>query len=148
MFMERIMTRKSIGLAGVAGLAGALLAAPAFAHHAFAMFDQSKLVYMSGTVKQFELVNPHGWLHVNFVNDKGETSTWSFEGGSVSQLVSLGWKDTVRPGDKIEVGFRPLKDGSRGGQLMNVKLENGQKLCSNRGCGDGTGSIVPGDYRP
>jgi hypothetical protein len=143
--MERIMTRKAFGVAGVVGVAGvaaALLAAPAFAHHAFAMFDQSKLVTMSGTVKQFELVNPHGWLHVNFVNDKGETSTLSFEGGSVNQLVSLGWKDTVRPGDKIEVGFRPMKDGSRGGQLMNVKLENGQKLCSNRGCGDGTGSVL------
>jgi len=24
-----------------------------------------------------------------------------------------------------------------------VKLSNGQKVCSNRGCGDGTGSIVP-----
>jgi hypothetical protein len=140
--MERIMTRKALGPVGVAGLAAALLAAPAFAHHAFAMFDQSKLVTMSGTVKQFELVNPHGWLHVNFINDKGETSTWSFEGGSVNQLVSLGWKDSVRPGDKIEVGFRPMKDGSRGGQLMNVKLENGQKLCSNRGCGDGTGSVL------
>ncbi len=136
------MTRKAFGLAGVAWAAAALLAAPAFAHHAFAMFDQSKLVTMSGTVKQFELVNPHGWLHVNFVSDKGGTSTWSFEGGSVNQLVSLGWKDSVRPGDKIEVGFRPMKDGSRGGQLMNVKLENGQKLCSNRGCGDGTGSVL------
>jgi hypothetical protein len=58
------------------------------------------------------------------------------------------WKDSVRSGDKIEVGFYRLKDGSRDGQLMNVKLENGQKLCSNRGCGDGTGSIVPGDYQP
>jgi hypothetical protein len=67
---------------------------------------------------------------------KGDASTWSFEGGSVNQLVSLGWKDSVRPGDKIDVGFRRLKDGSRGGQLMNVKLENGQKLCSNLGCGD------------
>ena len=92
------MTRKAFGLAGLAGLSAALLAAPAFAHHAFAMFDQSKTVYMTGTVKQFELVNPHGWLHVNIVNDKGETSTWSFEGGSVAQLVSLGWKDSVKAG--------------------------------------------------
>ena len=137
--MERIMTRKAFGLIGIAAV---LSAEPAFAHHAFAMFDQSKLVYMSGTVKEFELVNPHGWLHVNLVNDKGEASTWSFEGGSVNQLVSLGWKDSVRPGDKIEVGFYRLKDGSRDGQLMNVKLQNGQKLCSNRGCGDGTGSVL------
>ena len=48
----------------------------------------------------------------------------------------------------IEVGFRPMKDGSRGGQLMSVKFPSGQKVCSNRGCGDGTGDIVPGIYRP
>jgi hypothetical protein len=137
--MERKMTRKAIGLAGIAA---ALLAGPAYAHHAFAMFDQSKLVYMSGTVKQFELVNPHAWLHVVIVNDKGDTATWSFEGGSVNQLVSLGWKDSVKPGEKIEVGFYRMKDGSRGGQLMNVKRDSGQKLCSNRGCGDGTGSVL------
>jgi Family of unknown function (DUF6152) len=136
------MIRKAIGLAGLAGISAALFAAPALAHHAFAMFDQSKTDYLTGTVKQFELVNPHGWLHVNIANDKGETSTWSFEGGSVNQLVSLGWRDAVRPGDKVVVGFRPMKDGSRGGQLMSMKLESGQKLCSNRGCGDGTGSVL------
>jgi hypothetical protein len=142
--MERIMTRKAFGLAGLAGISVALLAAaPALGHHAFAMFDQTKTVYLTGTVKQFELVNPHGWLHVYVVNDKGETSTWSFEGGSVNQLVSLGWKDIVRPGDKVVVGFHALKDGSHGGQLMSMKLEDGQKLCSNRGCGDGTGSVLP-----
>ena len=135
------MTRTAFGLAGIAA---ALLAAPAFAHHSFAIFDQSKVLYVSGTVKQFELINPHTWLHLAIVNDKGEVSTWSFEGGSVLQLAALGWsKDSFRIDDKVEVGFRPMKDGSRGGQLMNVKLENGQKLCSNRGCGDGTGSTLP-----
>jgi hypothetical protein len=133
---------------GLAGLAAALFAAPAVAHHAFAMFDSSKLLYMTGTVKQFEFVNPHAWLHVVIANDKGETSTWAFEGGSPSQLTSLGWaKDHPAVGDTIEVGFYRLKDGSRGGQLMNVKFPNGQRVCSNRGCGDGTGNIVPGDYR-
>lgn len=135
------MTRKAFVLAGIAA---ALLAAPALAHHSFAMFDQSKVLYLSGAVKDFEFVNPHAWLHINIVNDKGEVSTWAFEGGSPSQLVSLGWsKDSPRAGDKVEVGFRPLKDGSRGGQLMSVKLGSGQRLCSNRGCGDGTGTIPP-----
>ena len=115
---------------GLAGLAATLLAGagPALAHHAFAMFDQSKLVYLSGTVKQFELVNPHGWLHVNIAGDKGDVATWSFEGGSVTQLVQLGWKDSVRPGDKIEVGFYRLKDGSRGGQLVSATLADGKHL--------------------
>jgi Family of unknown function (DUF6152) len=134
------MTRTAFGLAG---LAAALLAAPAVAHHSFAMFDQSKTLYLSGTVKQFEFVNPHAWLHVNFANDKGETLTWSFEGGSPSQLVKLGWmKDNFKAGDKVEVGYRPMKDGSRGGQLMSVKFPDGDKVCSNRGCGDGTGTVL------
>ena len=136
------MLRKALALAG---MAVAALAAPAFAHHSFAMFDQSKLVTMLGTVTEFEFVNPHTWLHLAFVNDKGEASTWSFEAGSVAQLVRLGWsKDSFKVGDKVEVGFRPLKDGSRGGQLMSVKLPSGQKLCSNRGCGDGTGTVLNG----
>ena len=134
------MIRKAFGLAG---LAATLLAAPAFSHHSFAVFDQSKVVSMAGAVKEFELVNPHAWLHLNIVNDKGDVSTWSFEAGSPTQLVKLGWsKDIFKIGDKVEVGFRPMKDGSRGGQLMSVKLSGGKKLCSNRGCGDGTGPIL------
>jgi hypothetical protein len=134
------MTRKTLGLAVIAA---ALSVAPAFAHHSFAIFDQSKMLYLSGTVKQFELVNPHTWLHLAVANDKGDVSTWSFEAGSVLQLATLGWsKDSFRIDDKVEVGFRPMKDGSRGGQLMSVKLASGQKLCSNRGCGDGSGTVL------
>src|SRR5882724_623011 len=125
------------------GLVGALLAAPASAHHSFAIFDQSKTLYTSGTVKEFELVNPHTWLHVTIVNDKGQSSTWSFEGGSTAQLAALGWsKDSFRVGEKVEVGFRPMKDGSRGGQPMSVKMASVKKLCSNRGCADGSGTIL------
>jgi len=134
------MTRTAFGLAGIAAL---LLTVPALAHHSFAMFDQSKVLYLSGAVKEFEFVNPHVWLHVAIVNDKGEASTWSFEGGSPTQLVRLGWsRDDIKIEEKVEVGFRPMKDGSRGGQLMSVKLANGQRLCSNRGCGDGTGTVL------
>jgi hypothetical protein len=136
------MTRTAIGLAG---LAAALLAAPALAHHSFAMFDQSKVLYLSGTVKSFELINPHAWLEVMVSDGKGGGATWSFEGGSAPQLVKLGWsKDNLKAGDAVEVGYRPMKDGSHGGQLMSVKQANGQKVCSNRGCGDGTGEVLNG----
>lgn len=119
------------------------LVAPALAHHSFAIFDQTKVLHMSGTVKEFELVNPHAWLHVNIAGADGKMTTWSFEAGSVAQLAALGWKaDSFRVGDKVEVGFRPMKDGSRGGQFMSAKLPSGQMLCSNRGCGDGSGKVL------
>ena len=134
------MTPKSLVFTAMAVVA---IAAPANAHHSFAIFDQSKVNYLTGTVKQFELVNPHAWLHLVIANEKGETATWSFEGGSTAQLTSLGWtQQAFKPGDKVQIGFRPMKDGSRGGQIMNVKTASGQKLCSNRGCGDGSGQIL------
>jgi len=139
--MEAMMTRRALTLMGIAAALGA---APALAHHSFAIFDQSKVLYASGTVKEFELVNPHAWLHVDIVGRDGKTATWSFEAGSVAQLASLGWKnDSFKVGDKVEVGYRPMRDGSRGGQFMSAKLPNGQTLCSNRGCGDGSGKILP-----
>ena len=53
-------------------------------------------------------------------------ATWSFEGGSVAQLGTLGWSaSSLRVGDRVEIGFRPLKNGSRGGQIVSVRLANG-----------------------
>jgi len=133
----------NIKVLGFASLALLLFVLPALAHHSFAMFDQSKVVYLSGKVKQLEWVNPHAWLHLTVTSASGSEATWSFEGGSVAQLASLGWKpDSFPAGVEVKIGFRPMKDGSRGGQLMNVTLPNGQKFCSNRGCGDGTGSVL------
>lgn len=108
--------------------------APA-AHHSTAMFDQSKVTYRSGTIKQLEWINPHVWLHVTLTDDAGREAVWSFEAGSPLQLTQLGWKpDGFPAGGRIEVGFRPMKDGSRGGQLMSVTPAGGRKVCSNRGC--------------
>jgi hypothetical protein len=40
-----------------------------------------------------------------------------------------GWRsDSVKPGDKVSIEFHPLKDGSRGGQLVSATLANGQHL--------------------
>lgn len=137
------MIRNAFALAGIAA---ALVAVPAIAHHSFSIFDQSKVFSKQGTVKQFEFINPHVWLHVVITDDKGGTATWAFEGGSVAQLTALGWSPQNFPvGNKVEVGYRPMKDGSRGGQLMSVTLPGGKKLCSNRGCGDGSGAILPAD---
>ena len=136
------MTRTAFGLAGLAAI---LLAAPAAAHHSFAMFDQSQVLYVSGTIKELEFVNPHAWLHIMASDKGGAPATWSFEGGSVPQLQRLGWtRESFKVGDEVQVGFRPMKDGSRGGQLMSVKFMDGQKVCSNRGCGDGSGTVLNG----
>jgi hypothetical protein len=105
------------------------LAAPAFAHHSFAMFDREKAVNITGTVKEYEWTNPHVWIHIMTADGQGTPRQWSFEMQSVQQDAAAGWRaDSVKPGDTISIEFHPLKDGSRGGQLMSATLANGTHL--------------------
>ena len=116
---------------GIAGLALSLFAVPAFGHHSYAMFDQTQLLNFKGTVTDFEWVNPHSWLHVSITNESGTSETWSFETSSPGGLSREGWRaDSVAAGDAIEVEFHPLRDGSRGGQLLVVSHSDGTKLCA------------------
>src|SRR5690242_12584862 len=103
----RHLTAASLALAGFAALT-----LPASAHHSFAMFDRTKLLSYSGTIKEFEFTNPHGWLHVMVRDPKTQKDfEWSFEMGGLGQLAEQGIKaDSLKPGDKVTVEAHPLKD--------------------------------------
>jgi hypothetical protein len=103
------------------------LAAPALAHHSFAMFDQEKTVTYKGVVKEFEWNNPHVWLRVTVMDPAGKPLNYAFEMGSVRRSMLDGWKaDSVKPGDAISVTIHPLKDGSRGGMYLSAQLGTGK----------------------
>jgi hypothetical protein len=119
--------------AGRHGLFAAMLlmvvTATASAHHSFAPFDIAAQKTVMGAVKQVEWTNPHTWIWVDVPNDKGGVDTWGFEGMSPNYLARRGWsKDTLKPGDKITVVFRPLKDGSKGGMFVNATLASGKVM--------------------
>jgi hypothetical protein len=119
-------------------------AAPAFAHHSFAMFDRDKAASVNGVVKEYEWTNPHVWVHVMVPDAGGKPVEWSFEMQSIAQDTRAGWRrDSVKPGDKISVEFHPLKDGTRGGQLMSAVLADGKRLGPPPP--DGFLSVAPGD---
>ena len=104
-------------------------ATTAGAHHSFAMFDRSRTETIAGTVKEVELINPHGWLRIEVASVDGVQSEWPVELGGAGQLARIGWtKNTVHPGDKVTVEIHPLRDGSYGGQLISVTLPNGTVL--------------------
>jgi len=103
--------------------------AQAFAHHSFSMFDNQKTLSIDGTVREFELVNPHGWLYVVVTDAQGKPVEWGIEMGGPGALGRSGWRaDTVKPGDKISVHIHPLKDGTYGGQFMDAKLPDGRVI--------------------
>lgn len=107
--------------------AGALISIPggAWAHHSFAMFDQTKQVSVSGTVRDFQWTNPHAFIQLEDAQGK----EWGVELNSPNNLVRQGWKRNVlKPGDKISVTLNPLRDGRPGGLFNAVTLPDGRVL--------------------
>jgi len=105
------------------------VSAPAAAHHSAAGIDRSKSVNLVGTVKQFSWSNPHSWMEIEVPNDKGGVDVWTVEMTSPTYLARAGWKSTtVKPGDKVTVALRPLRNGDPGGLFVSVTLPDGRVL--------------------
>jgi hypothetical protein len=115
------------------GTAFALLQiAPVSAHHSFAMFDATKSVTLTGIVRAFEWTNPHTWVRIEVAGANGALETWAVEGQSPNFLSRRAWsRDTIKPGDKLLIVIRPLKDGTKGGMFVSATLPSGEvKLMS------------------
>jgi hypothetical protein len=105
------------------GLALAAAAGPAAAHHSFSMYDTSKQVTLTGTVKSFQWTNPHAILWVYAERQGAEPQLWSVEGSSPGAMTRGGWtRRSLQAGDKVVVEIAPLRDGNRGGSLKKVTV--------------------------
>ena len=115
--MEMAVRRGAATLV-LATLCGGVL----LAHHSFAMYDQSKSVVIKGTVTQFRWINPHSLLSIAAEPRPGDAAlTWVLELSSPGNLTRAGWtRASVKPDDRVEVAFYPMKDGSRGGACVKV----------------------------
>ena len=120
------MKFKSLGLTGIAI---AMSAMPAFAHHSFAMFDAEKKVTLEGTVKEFQWTNPHSWILMTVSNAQGQPEQWAIEMGGPSGLARQRWvPKTLTPGMKVKTVIHPLRDGTAGGQFMAITLPDGTQM--------------------
>jgi hypothetical protein len=105
---------------------------PVLAHHSFAMFDFSKVVTITGTVKEFQWTNPHVILWVNVNGAAGEApAVWSLELTSPGNLTRGGWdRKALNAGDKVSIDLNPLRNGNHGGALVRVTNETSGKSYS------------------
>jgi hypothetical protein len=106
-----------------------LLAAPAWAHHSGAMYDPAKVVSLTGSVMEFSWKNPHAEISILGAEAGGRAEQWSLECSTPNILARKGWaNDSLKPGDKISVTMRPMKDGSKAGQILTVVTAKGVTL--------------------
>jgi hypothetical protein len=98
------------------------------AHHSAAPFDFAKTVTIEGTVKSFEVMNPHTHALVTLADAKG-TRDIDFEGHSASNFYRAGYvKGAVRPGDHIQLLIAPRRDGRDGGFIVWFKTQKGLEV--------------------
>ena len=109
----------------IAALAAAV-AAPALAHHSFAMFDTTREIQLANmTVREWQWTSPHTWLFA--VAPNGDR--YSLEGGNPGLMRRQGFtKGSMLPGMRITIFMAPLRSGEKGGAINAVILPGGQML--------------------
>ncbi len=106
----------------------ALAATAAEAHHSAAMFDKTRTVTLTGTVRELQWTSPHCWIQMLAPADGGPAE-WSIEMGAPFELYRGGWRPSIlKPGDKITVVFNPTRDGSKGGLFVSAMDVDGRPI--------------------
>ncbi|MDT8397429.1 MAG: DUF6152 family protein [Pseudomonadales bacterium] len=98
----------------------------ALSHHSFSVFDMETQKTLSGKIVGFEWTNPHTWTWVDVTASDGVVTRWGLEGMSPNYLGRRGWtKNTLKPGDSVELVISPLRSGEPGGTLLRAILADG-----------------------
>jgi Family of unknown function (DUF6152) len=121
--------RRTVFLQALVGTTALLGAGSAAAHHSPAMFDAAKEITLRGTVKEFQWMSPHCWIQL-MVADSAKRDApaveWGIEMDNPLGLSRHGWKPgSLKAGEEVVVVAHPLRDGSRGAQVVAVTRADG-----------------------
>jgi hypothetical protein len=106
----------------------ALFIAPAFSHHSFAMYDQTKTVVLTGVAKQFVAQANHAEVHFYLIEPDrkglakgadGKPIEWGVEMAGAAAVAQQGiTAETFKVGTVFSVKLNPLRDGSNFGSRI------------------------------
>lgn len=102
----------------------------AYAHHANSAYDRNQSVTVTGTVTQWQFINPHAGLWFEVQGDDGDLVEWSAEfQGTLDLYRHFSWnKDTFKPGDTITVTGDPARDGTPNLAARIVEFSDGTEV--------------------
>jgi hypothetical protein len=109
--------RSAAVAAMTAAIGLAVVEAPVLAHHGAGVFEPEIEVTVSGTVTQFQFVNPHVLISMTVKGEDGKEVTWGGELTSPNRLArmegAVKWhKSILTPGDTITMTGHPARNGA------------------------------------
>jgi uncharacterized protein DUF6152 len=122
--------RSRIGLMFAVALWAAV---PALAHHGAGVFEPEKKVTVSGTVTDFQFVNPHVLVYMTVKGSDGKDVQWGGELTSPNRLArderSVKWhKEIIKPGDSITMTGHPARNGAPMMDILKIVDAKGTVL--------------------
>jgi hypothetical protein len=102
---------------------------PLSAHHGDAAYVNTPTVLKNAVVTEYDWMNPHSLIKVDFKDDSGKVQHWTMEIGSTPSMTLHGWsRTTMKPGDIITVYVYQAKTGLMVGRLNKLILSDGTIL--------------------
>ena len=140
------MTKQRLTAAWLTGLLA--LAAPAAAHHSFAMYDMNQMKSFTGKLTRYIPGANHAQLLFELLDDEGKpvmqngkAVQWGVETGSAAALARQGITvDSFPVGTVITVDLHPLRDGRAFGALAGLLIKCGNAMPKG-GCTKATGEV-------
>lgn len=117
-----------------AGVGLLLLSLPSFSHHGSnVVYDLTQTITLTGTVTDFQFVNPHTLIFFDVTGEDGAVVGWlAGLSGPNSLGRNEGWgRDTFKPGDQISITGAPARGGAPSVWVEQVFL-NGKPLLGQR----------------
>jgi hypothetical protein len=115
------VTRRRGGWTVALAMAAATSGATAAAHHSIsAVYDSRKPVTVTGSVREFQFVNPHPWIGLDVTGDEG-VRQWRLELDNRWELVDIGMRaDTFKAGDMVVATGSSGRDGARAVYVLRL----------------------------
>ena len=117
--------RTAMPMAAALAVLAVLFEAPVSTHHSFAMYDQTKVVTLTGVVRQFVAQANHDELHFLLIapdrkgfakGADGKNVEWGVEMAGAAAVAQQGiTAATFGAGTVFSVRLNPLRDGSNFG---------------------------------
>jgi hypothetical protein len=114
----------------VFSLALLLFSSPVLAHHGGAAYDNSAVTTLTGTVTNFQFIQPHPLIYLDVKDANGNVTKWYVEMTAPNHLVHYGWS-----GRKLHVGEQI--------KVMGHAAKNGTKVLNLNKIYDSDGNLIP-----